>query len=396
MFPASGSDVDAGHVEVESAAGTLRACDKVGPMHRHVVLSLFLFVSAAHAQDVITIGSGTGNPGGSVSIPVYIRDVSATTLGVNNAAGSRIQGLAFKVFFSTDVIDTVTIARAGVTAQSVPMYENNLQGAGWSAFIASFNETTNLLPFVADQAAPGNQVAVLTLTLKPGAAVGTVPLTFDAPGAILSNQAGTARETVANSALALVNGSVSVVAGTPLSTPASLIATATSTSTVNATWAGVGGAHHYEIWRSFNGGAYAMVATPAATSYPDANVPNTAYLYRVRAVDAAGGASSMSNVDLATTVSFTTDTVIRFDHFSQLRTAINAVLATAGLSTLPADATFAKGLVVRAQHALDLRNAITAARQKIGLPSVTFAEVISANTTPIRNSHLDEIRNAVQ
>jgi hypothetical protein len=175
-----------------------------------------------------------------------------------------------------------------------------------------------------------------------------------------------------------------------------LIATATSTSTVNTTWTGAAGAHHYEIWRSFNGGAFAMIATPATTSYSDANAANTAYLYRVRAVDAQGGASSMSNVDLATTVAFTTDTVIRFDHFSQLRTAINAVLATAGLSTLPPDATFAKGLVVRAQHALDLRNAITAARNKIGLPSVTFAEVISANTTPIRNSHLVELRNAVQ
>jgi hypothetical protein len=374
----------------------LSCSDKVGPMHRRVFLSLFLFASAARAQDVFTIGSGTGNPGGAVSIPVYVRDVSATTLGIDAAGGSRIQGLAFKVIFSTDVIDTVTIARAGVTAQSVPMYENNLQGVGWSAFIASFNETTNLVPFVSDQAAPGNQVAVLTLTLKPGAAIGTTPLAFDAPGAILSNQAGTARETVANGALALVNGSVTVVAGTPLATPSALTASATSSSSVGTTWGGVGGAHHYEIWRSFNGGAFAMIATSATSSYPDSTLSNTAYLYRVRAVDGAGGASGLSNIDLATTVAFTTDPLIKFDHFSQVRTAINAVLVTAGLTALTPDATFAQGSIIRAQHMVDLRNAIVTARTKIGLPAVSFAEAVSAKMTPIRNSHLDELRNAVR
>lgn len=364
-------------------------------MHRYV-LSLFLFVSAARAQDVFTIGSGTGKPGGAVSIPVSVRDVSGTTLGIAAASGNRIQGLAFKVFFSSDVIDSVTIARAGVTATAVPMYENNLQGTGWSAFIASFNESTNLLPFISDQAAPGNQVAVLTVNLKAAAPLGTVPLTFDAPGAILSNQAGTANETVAGGTLSLVNGSVTVAAGTPLSMPSSLTATATSSSTIGATWSAVAGASHYEVWRSFNGGAFAIIATAASTSYPDTALPSTAYLYRVRAVDGSGGASSLSDIDLATTVPFTTDALILFDHFSQVKTAINAVLATAGLSALPPDATFAQGSIIRAQHMLDLRAAIVAARAKIGLPAISFAEAITAGETPIRNSQLDELRDAVR
>jgi hypothetical protein len=370
-------------------------------MDRHVVFSLFLFLflfaSAARAQDVLTIGSGTGQQGGAVSIPVYVRDLSTTTLGIDAAAGSRIQGLAFKVFFPTDVVASVSIARAGVMASRVPMYENNLQGSGWSAFIASFNESTNLLPFVSNQAAPGNPVAVLTVTLQPGAAIGTTStLRFDVPGAILSNQAGTARETIASGALSLVNGSVTVAAGSPLAAPTSLLAEATSSTSVGASWSGVGGAHHYEIWRSFNGGAFAQIATAPSPAYSDATDANTAYLYQVRAVDAVGGASAMSNIDLATTVPFTSDPNIRFAEFSQLRTAVNAVLATAGLALMSADGTFASGGPVRAQHVIDLRDAIAAARSKIGLPAASFAESISANATPIRLSHVEEIRSAVR
>ena len=56
-------------------------------------------------------------------------------------------------------------------------------------------------------------------------------------------------------------------------------------------------------------------------------------LYRVRGVDANNNVSAYSNVDLATTILFTNDpliagvTVVKAQHFTELRSAVNAVRA---------------------------------------------------------------------
>ena len=55
----------------------------------------------------------------------------------------------------------------------------------------------------------------------------------------------------------------------------------------------------------------------------------------------------MSNLDLATTVAFTNDPRILYDHFAQLLTAVNAVRASAKLGPM---ATFGPGALILAQH----------------------------------------------
>jgi chitodextrinase len=83
--------------------------------------------------------------------------------------------------------------------------------------------------------------------------------------------------------------------------PSTLRATGASDTTVGMTWnastdnVGVSG---YEIFR---GGT--LIATTTAASYTDTGLnPSTAYVYTVRAVDAAGNRSGMSNTDTGTTL----------------------------------------------------------------------------------------------
>ena len=58
---------------------------------------LFLTVMAAlplfAAQDALTIGTTSATPGSSITVPVYLRDVTGTALGGGSGAGNRIQGI---------------------------------------------------------------------------------------------------------------------------------------------------------------------------------------------------------------------------------------------------------------------------------------------------------------
>ncbi|HKO57482.1 MAG TPA: fibronectin type III domain-containing protein, partial [Thermoanaerobaculia bacterium] len=277
-------------------------------MYRKLLpLAILLLAAAASAQDVLTIGSGQAASGGSVAIPVFLRDVSGTPLGMDAGSGKRIQGIAFKVLFPTETVSSVTFARSGVTAAPAPLFQSTPTGSGFCSVLLSFSETASPIPFTLNAAPPGDQIGTLTVMLQPTAIAGsTALLTLHPASALLSNQAGTTSESVANGSLALVNGSVTVAS--TLAAPAALVATAVGTSQVDATWLPAASAHHYEIWRSSHGGASAPAGTSSGTTFSDTNVSaGTTYLYRVRAVDAGGGASPFSNLDPATTMIFTDD-----------------------------------------------------------------------------------------
>jgi hypothetical protein len=126
--------------------------------------------------------------------------------------------------------------------------------------------------------------------------------------------------------------------------PMYVTATTSSPTQVGISWYAVAGATSYEVWRRSPGSsAYIKLintipATITATSYNDTTVQaNTAYMYKVRAVNSTGS-SVDSYPDLATTVIYSDDrliefeTVIKLAHLTQLRTAVNAVRALANLS----------------------------------------------------------------
>lgn len=185
--------------------------------------------------------------------------------------------------------------------------------------------------------------------------------------------------------------------------PTSVTATATSTTNVNVSWLESTGATSYNVYRSTDGLTYSLAGNTATTSFNDGGrTADTAYLYKVRAVN--GGESADSNIDLATTTIFTDDplvagtTLISATHVTQLRTAVDAVRALAGIGagtytdpTLTATVTTAK-----AAHVNDLRTELDAARADLGLTALSYAETVTATVTTIDDSHFTELRNGVK
>ena len=186
------------------------------------VAVLMCFAAPALAQpqpsDVITIGAGTPS-GLTVDVPVFIRDVSGTPLGIDQPPGSRIQSYSIRVIYSPAApIQSVTFSRAGITTPLTPTFESSPSSAGSISLLDTFQESTNLIPFTSNAPAPGNQVAHLIFTFAPSATPGTVvALILDPVLTQLTDQGGSAatRETVTNGRLTLVNGSITVPSGIP-------------------------------------------------------------------------------------------------------------------------------------------------------------------------------------
>jgi hypothetical protein len=335
-------------------------------MRRLVLFALLSASLGARAQDVLSLGSG------SAQVPVSIAKVTA----------NPVQGVAFKVLFDASVVASASFARTGAFASATPLYETSMQGSGWFSYVVLFPSSTNV----------SGQLGTLSVTFQPTAAPGTtVTLLLDPPSAMLSNQSASVVETVADGNLSLVNGSITVG-----NTPTSLVATAAGTTQVNLTWNGVAGASSYEVWRSVDGSAFALAGNPATTSFSDLSVvAGKTYLYRVR----AGTTSPFSNTDAATTIVFTDDplvaqsTIIKALHLTQLRTAVNAMRASASLGPLAADSTIGVGQVVRAQHITALRTALDQARAAIGLPALAYTD---ATPTIVKAAHVQELRSGVK
>jgi hypothetical protein len=158
---------------------------------------------------------------------------------------------------------------------------------------------------------------------------------------------------------------VSVTQGTTGAAPTNLLATAVSATQVALTWAApAGSVARYEVERSQSaaGGWSVLNTQVTATSFSDTTAsPNAAYLYRVRAVFAGGAPSPYSNRDLATTVPFTDDplaagaTKVKAVHFDELRAAVGAVRANAGLPAASWTDTALVGVRIKAVHAEELR-----------------------------------------
>ena len=174
-----------------------------------VALFLTLFALPVFAQDVVTVDTVTA-ASNTVDVPVYVRDVSGTPLGRDKAAGSKIQSFSITVNYAPVAsVQSVTFTRAGITASLSTPSEGSPGTPGQITWFASFDETTNLVPFTLDKPAPGDQIAHLVFTLSPSAAPGSsITLSLDS-GTLLSNQAGTTGEAPPSN-LTLVNGAINI------------------------------------------------------------------------------------------------------------------------------------------------------------------------------------------
>jgi hypothetical protein len=187
----------------------------------------------------------------------------------------------------------------------------------------------------------------------------------------------------------------------PPAIPTGVTATATSTTSVSVTWISVAGATSYQVFRRIPGGAFTLIGTPVTNSFNDMTASaNTAYLYRVRAVN-SGGSSADSAYDLATTIIFTDDplvamaTLVKAVHLAELRIAVDAVRAQASLGAGAYTDAAMVGVVVRAIHIEELRTQLDAAMGPLGLTTGGYTDGALTGVV-IKAAHFQQLRDRVK
>lgn len=182
--------------------------------------------------------------------------------------------------------------------------------------------------------------------------------------------------------------------------PTGVVATASGTTQVEISWTAVAGADSYEVDRQDPGGAFTLVGSPAGNSFSDTTASaNTAYLYQVRAVNGAG-TSANSAFDLATTVIFTDNPLtsgikVKAVHLAQLRTAVNAVRALAGLGAAGFTDAASTGVRVKGVHITELRTALDAGRTLLSLSTGGYTDA-SLASVKVKAIHGEELRDRVE
>ena len=246
-------------------------------------------------------GALSGPPGATLEVPVYARDVSATPLGIDQPAGSRIQSLSYKVTFTpASSVASKLFARAGITAGLTPIFQATPTTATTASYLGTFDEATNPIPFTLDAAAPGNQVLKITITLAATAPAGTIDLTLDPTATLFANQAGSIEETPANGWLALADGQITVLANAA----SALRAYATSSAAIQLNWNDPNqNETGFRLERSTDSTSWSTVTTLGAndTSYLDATGLAPATLYYYRLITLVPADSQRSNVAAAST-----------------------------------------------------------------------------------------------
>jgi hypothetical protein len=373
-------------------------------LERAAVLAAAASLSASliFAQDVLTVGSASIAAGGTANVPIYVRDAGGTPLGSDAGAGKRIQGIAFKITVTpASAVTSINFSRAGVIGSLTPLYERTIPSTAAIAYIGSFSETTNAIPFVLNGTGPGDVAGNLQI-ITSGIASGAVTLTIDPATAMLANQAGTTGETVANAGLSVTNGTLTVTVS-PFGTPAHVLATAVTTSQVNVTWDGMSGVDHFEVYRTANiNNAFTLVGSPASPAFNDTTVSaGLTYLYYVRAVSPSMTTSPFSAIDAATTILFTDDplvagTAIRAAHVNELRAAVNSFRVAANLAPFAFTDPSLTSATVRATHIQQLRDKLNEARAALSFATLTYTGTLTAGVTTIAAVHVQEIRNPVK
>jgi hypothetical protein len=170
-------------------------------------------------------------------------------------------------------------------------------------------------------------------------------------------------------------------------------------------WAAVQTADHYEIHRSTDAVNFALVNTSGTTTFADSGLTaSTTYFYKVRAIKADLSASAFSAIDAATTIVFTDASLntcpavlIKAVHITQLRSAVNAARAAAGLTAFTfTDAALAPGNVIKAVHITELRTALAPVLSAISVTPSYTDPTITPGVTTAKAAHVRELRDLVQ
>jgi hypothetical protein len=214
--------------------------------------------------------------------------------------------------------------------------------------------------------------------------------------------------TATNSAGCSITDNKDIAVTVSLTPPTGVTATAQTSASVLVAWTLPAGTPPdlYNVYRSANGVTYSLVgsvAHPAVQHLDGTASANTAYLYKVRSANEGdANESADSNRDLATTVIFTDGSLaaaqVKAIHVAELRIAVNAVraLATLGAGTYTDPLLVAQTTTIKRAHVVDLRSALDAARSALALAALSYGESLTVAVTPVKASHVTELRAGVQ
>lgn len=160
----------------------------------------------------LIVGSATAAPGMTVRMPIDLVDRPGTPLGADRPYGDRVQALALAVRCAPcDGIAALTLEPAGALARFEPIFESRPGGAEQAVLVTAYDETTAPLFLGLSTSERRQRVATLVVQLAPLASPGTtLDLRLDPGTTMLSNQAGTAYETVPNGWLELADGRLTI------------------------------------------------------------------------------------------------------------------------------------------------------------------------------------------
>jgi len=108
-----------------------------------------------------------------------------------------------------------------------------------------------------------------------------------------------------------------------------------------------------------------------------------------------------TNVDLATTVTFTDATItigstpVKAAHVTELRTAINTVRSAAGLSSASWTHSSLSGAVIYAVDVSEMRTALDAALSALSITTSSYTDS-SLSGVSIKKAHIEELRQRVK
>jgi hypothetical protein len=228
--------------------------------------------------------------------------------------------------------------------------------------------------------------STLTLTATAGAPPTAVPVTFTGVG----------------KAPSAVHAAFAQARVSP-APPTNVVATVNA-SGVGVTWTASTGAATYDVYRKGAGGSFMPIAAGTGlmtTFFTDTTAAaDTAYLYKVLAVNSLVN-SPDSNIDLATTTIYTDaplvagSTVVQGNPLTQMRTAVNAVRALAGLSASSFTDVPPNGAPMRSMHIIEMRTALNDALSQLLITLPTYTNS-AASGTPVQATDFTEIRQAMK
>jgi uncharacterized repeat protein (TIGR01451 family) len=299
-------------------------------------------------------------------------------------AGNFAQGQSGRTY-------SITVGNAGTVATNATVTVNDplptgltataMTGIGWSCTLGTLTCTRN------DALAVSASFPPITLTVNVNDnAPATIINTVSVSG---GGEIFTANDSASDPATIIV-------------APGNFSATAVSTSQVNVTWSAVVGATSYRLFRSSGNSPFLLVGSPSANNFTDPSLAaGTTYVYFVRAFDGTN-LGLPSQRDLATTILFADDpvvpasTLIKAVHITELRAAVNAVRAAAGLPPATFTDAVTAGLFIKIVHITELRSNLDEARSSLGLAAALYMGPTLAAGDTVMAAHIQDLREGVR